>query len=410
MLKRYIQTTSAVGGLAARIASEHYLGIEINDEAYAKVLRDTLGNLKGPLMKVAQFLSTIPDAIPKEYADELLTLQSNAPPMGIPFVKRRMVSELGSSWQDRFQQFDVQASFAASLGQVHKAQHLSGELLACKLQYPGMMDSVQADLNQLRLLFSFYEKFNKSIKTHNIHNEIMERLMEELDYEQELKHLELYTEFFKDDLSIQIPKAYKDLSTKRLLTMEWIEGKPILTKIDESQDYRNKLGITLFKAWYKPLYQKGMIHGDPHPGNYLVTDNGTLYLLDFGCVRFFDSSFLQGVKDLYHALLKNDRDLAVHAYTQWGFDNLSHEIIDIITEWAKLLYDPLLDDKIRPIQQGNTKGADLAREIHKILHDAGGISPPKEFVFMDRAAVGIGSVLMRLKSEANWHQLFEEML
>lgn len=411
-IKRYFQTTSAVGGLAARVASEHYLNIPINDAAYAKELRNTLGNLKGPLMKIAQFLSTIPDAIPKEYADELLTLQSHAPSMGVPFVKRRMTSELGPKWQERFQSFDLQASFAASLGQVHRATHLNGDALACKLQYPGMIDMVEADLNQLRLIFSLYEQFNKSIRTKNIHKEIMDRLTEELDYEQELKNLEAYQDFFKDSDRIKVPHVYKDLSTKRLLTMEWIQGDPVLTKVNASQEYRNALGKTLFEGWYKPLYQKGMLHADPHPGNYLVDDDGILYLLDFGCVRYFSPNFLQGVKDLYRAIQKNDRDLAVHAYTKWGFDNLTNEVIEIITQWAKLLYDPLLDDCVRPIQKTTSgkEGFALAQKIHRILHDAGGITPPQEFVFMDRAAVGLGSVLMRLNAEANWHQLFEEMI
>lgn len=413
-LKRYAQTTRAIGGMATRLAGDHYLNISLNNDTYSKELRKTLGNLKGPLMKVAQFLATIPDALPEEYATELLTLQSQAPSMGIPFVKRRMQAELGIDWQQKFQEFDLKASAAASLGQVHKAIDCNGNVLACKLQYPGMSNLIEADLDQLNIIFNLYEKFNDAIKTADIKKEIKERLFEELDYKNELKNLKTFAVFFKDHPHIHIPKPYETLCTDRLLTLEWIDGESIFTKLKEPQEYRDNLGKLLFQAWYEPFYKQGMIHADPHPGNYLVSNSLSLsiILLDFGCVRYFSHTFIDGVKNLYNALQHNDQDLAVHAYTQWGFSNLNKEIIDIITNWAKLLYDPLLDDRIRTIQQttSGTKGWEMAQKVHNTLHKAGGIRPPQEFVFMDRAAVGIGSVLMRLNAKQNWHQLFEDMI
>ena len=324
-LKRYAQTTSAVGGMATRLAGDRYLNIPLNDAAYSKELRKTLGNLKGPLMKVAQFLATIPDALPEEYATELLPLQSQAPSMGIPFVKRRMQAELGADWQKNFQDFNLKACAAASLGQVHKATDLKGNSLACKLQYPGMASLIEADLGQLNIIFNMYEKFNDAIKTADIKQEIKERLFEELDYENELKNLKNYDAFFKDNPQINIPTPYEALCTDRLLTLEWVDGASIFTKLDAPEEYRNNLGKLLFQAWYEPFYKQGMIHADPHPGNYLVSNNAplTLTLLDFGCVRYFSDTFIDGVKNLYNALKHNNQELAVHAYTQWGFQNLN---------------------------------------------------------------------------------------
>lgn len=411
-LKRYVQVTSAMGGLAARIAGERYLGVDINREIHATDLKIILGGLKGPLMKVAQFLATIPGALPLEYAEEFLELQTNAPSMGWSFVRRRMATELGPDWQAKFAEFSKEATAAASLGQVHRARSLDGQDLACKLQYPDMQSAIQADLTQLKIILSVYESFNKALETEEVQREISQRLQEELDYTLEAANINRYRKIFEGRETVQIPEVVSALSTRRLLTMTWLEGKPILSFTEATDQERNALAEQLFKAWYEPFYHYGMIHGDPHPGNYTIAPNGALNLLDFGCIRVFPPSFVQGVIDLYHALEKGDRDLAVHAYETWGFKQLSNELIDIISQWAKLLYDPILDDSVRPIQRelDGKQGWEMATKVHEELARAGGIRPPKEFVFMDRAAVGIGAVLMRLKAQANWYRLFNELI
>ena len=208
-IKRYAKVTSAVGGLAAKLAGEKYLGLKIDKENHAKQLREALGGIKGPIMKIAQILSTIPDAVPKEYANELAHLQADAPSMGWLFVKRRMRAELGEDWVSKFKNFDKQASAAASLGQVHFAEDLKSNKLACKLRYPDMSSAVQADLNQLKLIFSIYERYDSAISTNAIHQELSERLMEELDYSHELKNLNLYREMLSkfDEINEDFPST-----------------------------------------------------------------------------------------------------------------------------------------------------------------------------------------------------------
>ena len=416
-MKRFAAVSSTVGGLAARVIGERVAGYAINDADYAKTLKGALGSMKGPFMKVAQFLATIPDAIPPEYAKELLELQSNATPMGPLFVKRRMQAELGVHWQSLFTSFDMTPAAAASLGQVHKATINHNDIpldLAIKLQYPSMQTIVEADLTQLKLLFGTYHLFNKALDLNDVLGEINARLMEELDYINEACNIANYQTFFAEGVdAVKIPEVISSLSTDRLLAMTWMEGKSLLTASETlTQEQRNTLGRTLFRAWYRPFYLKGWIHGDPHPGNYKVDADQNLLLLDFGCVRRFDISFVNGVIELYEALKHNSRDRAVAAYECWGFSNLSNELIDVMNEWARLLYDPLLDDRVRPIQMNfsGAKGWETAMRVHQQLHQLGGLRVPQEFVFMDRASVGVGAVLMRLKCEMNWHQLFEEII
>src|SRR6202165_2029060 len=149
--RRYARVGTNVGGIAARIAGARLLGLGFDRGANAIALATALGGLKGPIMKVAQLLATIPEAIPPEYTIELAKLQSEAPPMGWAFVKRRMTAELGADWQSKFSSFTHQPAAAASLGQVHRARAQTGDELACKLQYPDMQSAVEADLSQLEL-------------------------------------------------------------------------------------------------------------------------------------------------------------------------------------------------------------------------------------------------------------------
>src|ERR671927_311667 len=158
------------------------------DASNAAVLAQALGSLKGPIMKVAQLLATIPDLIPPEYASELQKLQSEAPPMGAAFVKRRMQAELGPDWQSRFGSFDLTPSAAASLGQVHRATTKDGVPLACKLQYPDMQSAVEADLKQLEFAFALHRRMRIAIDTREIAKEIGDRVREELDYLREARH------------------------------------------------------------------------------------------------------------------------------------------------------------------------------------------------------------------------------
>ena len=410
-VRRYAQVGGTVGVQAARMAGARLMGRRL-DLSHATDLKEALGGLKGPLMKVAQLMATIPDALPAEWAAELAQLQSNAPPMGKPFVRRRMVSELGPDWPKRFRSFPLDAAAAASLGQVHRAVLADGRTVACKLQYPSIEAAVEADLSQLRLILNLYRRYDAAIDTSRIYEEISARLREELDYGLEARHLALYREILTGEAHIHVPAVVPELSTRRLLTMEWLDGKPILQFKAASAEERNRLALRMFRAWYVPFYNYGVIHGDPHLGNYTVRDDLELNLLDFGCIRVFKPSFVKGVIDLYWALARGDRDLAVSAYESWGFDKLDNATVDVLNEWAAYLYGPLMEDRPRLIDESHSsrEGRKVVVRVHQKLREIGGVTPPREFVFMDRAAIGLGAVFLHLSAEINWYRLFMELI
>ncbi len=414
-LTRYARVSASIGGVAARAASSRLARRKGQGPALAADLKRALGGLKGPVMKVAQMLATIPEVLPPEVAAELAELQSNAPAMGWAFVQRRMSSELGPDWRNRFAAFERQAAAAASLGQVHRAVALKGSrALACKLQYPDMAAAVEADLGQLGVILAIYRRFDRSIDTRNIETEVGARLREELDYRLEARHMRLYGDLLKDEDSVHVPEVVDDLSTNRLLTMTWLEGRPLAEFESAPEADRNRVAEALFRAWYVPFYRAGVIHGDPHPGNYSVAADLSVNLLDFGCVRAFAPHFIQGVIDLYRAVRDDDRDLAVHAFTTWGFERLSPPVIDALRVWAEFLFAPLLEDRARRLQEKDSTagvfGQDIGHEVLKRLKAEGGVTPPREWVFMNRASIGLGAVFLRLKAKVNWHRMFHELI
>ena len=411
-VRRYARVGTAVGGLAARIAGERYFGFELDRDKHAEDLKRALGGLKGPLMKVAQIMSTVPDMLPREYTRELGELQANAPSMGWLFVRRRMAAELGAEWRQRFAGFEHQAAAAASLGQVHRAVGHDGRSLACKLQYPDMASAVEADLRQLRVVFAIYRRYDRAVDPKEILAEISARLREELDYGLEAGHMGLFRHMLADETGVHVPEPVPELSTRRLLTMTWLDGARLMATTDLPLGTRNAIAYNMFRAWYVPFYNYGIIHGDPHLGNYSVRPDNTVNLLDFGCIRVFDPSFVEGVIDLYRALQHGDSDLAVHAYQTWGFTNLSREVMDVLNLWAEYVYAPLLEDRPRRIQESaeGGYGAEIAGRVHRELRRLGGVTPPREFLLMDRAAIGLGSVFLHLRAEINWYRMFHQLI
>ncbi len=410
-ITRFARVSSGLAGVAARGAARSLSGTKAISAQNAADLTRVLGNLRGPVMKVAQFVATVPGVLPPEVAAPLLTLQASAPPMGASFVRRRMEAELGKGWEKKFKSFDKEAAAAASLGQVHRAVAKDGTKLACKLQYPAMDAAVDADVRQLKTALMLQRGFDSTIDTTEFGKEIAERLAEELDYAREAAHMKLYAIMLKGRDDIAVPEPVGSLSTKRLLTMTWLDGRPVAEFENAKLEIRNAASTALFKAWWRPFARYGAIHGDPHLGNYAVRNDGGINLLDYGCIRTFTPEFVAGVIGLYRALQTKDEKLAAKSYSAWGFKQPTPQMVKILNMWAGFIFDPLLDDRVRVVDNGVPAaeyGMKQANDVHAKLKAMGGIRPPREFVFMDRAAIGLGGVLIRLGAQLNFHKLFEE--
>jgi predicted unusual protein kinase regulating ubiquinone biosynthesis (AarF/ABC1/UbiB family) len=413
-----IARTAKVGanlsGAGLAFAAQSLFGGDEGDQRIAKALAAALGKSKGPLMKVAQLLSTVPDLLPAEYAAEFAQLQAEAPAMGWPFVKRRMRAELGAGWETRFASFGKEASHAASLGQVHRATLHDGRDVACKLQYPDMASAVESDVSQLRTLLGMFKRMDGSIDPDAMVDEITDRLREELDYAREAKHMALYRAMLADKDFVTCPAPVPELSTERLLTMSWLSGDKLDKFETAPQETRNRIAEMLFWTWWGPMNSYAVIHGDPHLGNYQVTGGGTgINLLDFGCVRIFPAKFVGGVVDLYRAMRNDDFDAAYAAYETWGFQNLSRDLVEVLNVWARFIYGPIIDDRVRTVADGVTAGEYGRKEafrVRQLLKEKGPVKIPREFVFMDRAAIGLGAAYLRLGAELNFHRLFEDSL
>jgi predicted unusual protein kinase regulating ubiquinone biosynthesis (AarF/ABC1/UbiB family) len=284
-----------------------------------------------------------------------------------------------------------------------------------KLQYPDMQSAVESDLGQLRTLFALFKRMDGSIDPTEMIVEIGDRLREELDYGREAKLMALYGGFFTGRDDIRVPEPVPSLSTGRLLSMTWMEGQGLMAFKDSSQETRDRIAALLFEAWWSPMTKLGIIHGDPHLGNYSFggEEAAHLNLLDFGCIRIFPPRFVAGVVRLYRALSNDDRAEQFEAYRSWGFADLNDELVDVLNVWARFIYGPLLDDRVRTVADDVPPGEYGRREAFRVrqaLKSKGPITIPREFVFMDRAAIGLGAAFLHLGARHNWKALFEASL
>ncbi|MFC5288863.1 ABC1 kinase family protein [Actinokineospora guangxiensis] len=278
----------AVGGWGKRLAGQS--ADKVSAELSAKTAEQlfaVLGQLKGGAMKFGQALSVfeaaVPDELAEPYRDALTRLQSAAPPMTAPTMHRVLAQQLGSGWRKRFAEFDDQPAAAASIGQVHRAIWHDGREVAVKVQYPGADEALMSDLRQLQRFAKLFQPLAPGLEIKPLLKELADRMVEELDYRAEAENQRTFARAFAGDERVLVPKVVA--SAPKVTITEWVTGKPLSAIIREGdRPERDHAGELLCEFHFSSPARAGLLHSDPHPGNFMVTADGRLCVIDFGAV------------------------------------------------------------------------------------------------------------------------------
>ncbi|MBI2890822.1 MAG: AarF/ABC1/UbiB kinase family protein [Nitrospirae bacterium] len=388
--------------------------------------------LKGPLLKVGQMLSQ-QEFLPGEFLRALTDLHSNVPPMEYPVIRKQFMKEFKAPPEKVFKSFEKEAFAAASLGQVHRAELPNGTTVAVKIQYPDAVKLVESDLGVLKTGIALLKGVaadlfrEQKLDLSEVYDEIAENLYREVDYELEAKNAKEFRQLFKDEEDIVVPRVYEDYSTGRILAMEYLEGVPILEFIDWVMDAQRDglplqfssgkaecgqwLAERLGNFYWRQFFRFGLIHGDPHPGNYLILGPGRgdgnglprLGVIDYGCVRRFPGTFVQDMAGLLRTVIRGEKENAGPYYERVGL-MLPGEDPNLLWPISRVYLAPLLEDQpfevrsLDVIRQGTGIAKHLLR--HRYLPQY-----QREFVFIDRNVVGFWSYLMKLHARINLHRL-----
>lgn len=376
------------------------------DEEISQILFDTFSKLRGSALKMAQMLSMDSHLLPDPIRAQLTKSYHQVPPLGRPLINKIFQQEFGKPAGQLFDTFNHHAFAAASLGQVHRASSGTNKLLAVKLQYPGIDVTIDSDIQLARSLIKRTAHAKLLLSSLD---EIEYRLHEEVDYRLEADN----TEWFYEHLQlpdIAIPNVHREFSTERILTTSLMPGLHLeqWLKQSPSQGSRNHFAQQLYDLFVKSFYGLHVLHADPNPGNFLFTDNGTLNLLDFGCVRHFSNEFVTLVPQLLHAYMAHDAEAVIITYQKLGM-----MVTDMSTEELEQFYQDLLqpfgDWFSKPFK---TESFDFSSHRSPYTKEGWGTlkkfsrvkkisSIANEFIYFDRTLLGLYQIFERMEAKVN---------
>lgn len=381
----------------------------------ARQIVDMLGEMKGAAMKLGQLASFYEFGAPGEYTstyqDALTMLQNAAPPMDPEASKRVIREEFGAPVHEVFAEFQDEAIAAASIGQVHRARLHTGESVAVKVQYPGVDEAVRADLRNVSALTKLSVAIAPNIDPKEIAKEVKDRVLEELDYRREAANQARFAELFDGHPYIVVPSVFEDYSHKRVITQEFIEGRPFTEAFDLPQSERDDIAECIFRFFYGSLNRFLIFSADPHPGNYRLLDDGRIAFLDFGLVRALDPGTHEELKEIALALISNDIERGRAALEGIGILNQRTPEVNAVWEHLRLLNTPILEDAPflvdRPlVQEIGAAAMDPRSPAFKTLRKVG---VPGVMITLNRMGFGVASLLARLEATHNWQAIMREM-
>lgn len=379
----------------------------------AERIVDTMGNLKGAVMKIGQMLSLHDgEGVAPEVAAILARLQNQAPRIPWSRVREQFITSFGRGPEEIFQSFDTEPIAAASLGQVYRAVLPDGSPVVVKVQYPGIRDTLSSDLRNLRSMLEAMGVVSSRMDTRHIFAEIEARLKEEADYLNEAINMEEFRRLFEGDSRVVIPRYYPPFSSETILTMEWLEGRGLAQVLEEglSEEDANTLGLLTFDIFMKQLLVFGTLHADPHHGNFLMMSEGRIGLLDFGCVKRFPHGFLEGYRALTRATLRRNRAEMIPLLVDIGFliDDKNHKANDLLCEITEVALLPFMEDREFDFGQADLHGR--LKDIPRRMMGIGKVSFPPDALYLNRVFMGEYFLLRRIKARANWRKMVEAHL
>lgn len=376
----------------------------------AEDIYNALGNLKGGALKVAQMMSMDQGVLPEAFTTKFAQAQYSAPPLSFPLVAKTFKQYFGKGPMDIYDSFSKSAVAAASIGQVHKAEK-DGKKLAVKVQYPGVGDSIVSDLKVAKPLVGAFINISSSELNHYL-EEIQARLLEETDYKLELKRSVEISEASSHIKGLKFPKYYEEYSAERILTMDWLEGKHLdqFLESNPSQELRNQIGQVLWDFYDFQIHELHQLHADPHPGNFLIGEDGTLGVIDFGCVKQLEQSFYESYFRVMDPRIIEDQDYFLQVLQELNFlhPNDSAEeadyFKDLFREMHQLFGKPFFcetfdfgDDAFfkEIFDQGERFSND------KVIRKANAARGPKDAIYLNRTYFGLYTFLHQLRAEVD---------
>ncbi len=419
-LKLAGMTASVAGHYAGQRARKMLRGDDseqARSESYSKMagqIADTLGELKGAVMKVGQIASQTQDFLPREFSEALQTLQKSAPPMPFDIIVEQVESELGQPVSELFEYLQEKPYAAASIGQVHKARLHDGTDVIVKVQYPGVDESCDSDLKQLRLALKLGGLLKMPKETvDQLFGEIRERLREELDYENEADNLRLFREFHRNDDWVIIPEVVESHSTRRILTLELVEGDHVseVTREHYSQDTINLIGHRIFTTMADQLFRFHCIHGDPHAGNFAYRPDGSIIMYDFGCVKKLKPEIVQAYRNALVSALEEDYQALDRYLIDLGARVKSQPAVDegYYAMWRDILIPPFVQDTPYNFAESEIH-KQVAAKTSTVFKYLDYFKPPVESIFIDRMIAGHYWMLKRLGVQAAFRNELESYL
>jgi predicted unusual protein kinase regulating ubiquinone biosynthesis (AarF/ABC1/UbiB family) len=368
--------------------------------------------LRGAFMKLVQMLSMRSDILPTEVVNILSVVQSSVPPMDYNLIREQVKKELGKYPEQVFKSFDPEAFAAASLGQVHKARLKSGEDVVVKIQYPGVDETVEQDLKNMKALLHVFTLITRDVlrqkfDASEIYQEMEERLREELDYIHEANNLALFQRLFADDGEVIIPRVYPDVSSRRVLTMQLIDGYKLQDILAPGVDKELKdwVAVKYFQITWRQIFEFGVLHTDPHPGNYLVTYHPKLVMLDFGSVRIFPEEVRKGYHTLARAILARDEEAMTHCFVLLGYLDPGADPAPLV-RIMYLMFEPVMEDRL--YDPHDFHSVERTMEIAAIGLENRIFNAPGHRLFLIRALLGLDAYIQQIGTVTNWHRLFRE--